>query len=311
MQKLANTIIANLGNTSDIGLFKGKTGIALFLYEYAKKLPRASTYEEVADILIDDMYNQINSSTSSDIIDGIAGIGLGASYLLKNKLLEGAPDEVLEDIDRRLLENPRDVLLKEMTSPVPVFSSGLYFLSRFSFGNEEQKERWINHLCDAAIFFVLDTVNIQHMEPPLSFLNSMLFVFNRLSGYCDKNGKSNINQLLHDSLIMIVRAIQHNRFSDIDIQILKELKKTLPAELCEEYDQCLKPLSAINMHTINMEELADELWWYFIYEIDILSTYPKEEIEKYVEQKLLDYSYDIEIINSQFAVLGLLLFDSN
>ena len=33
--------------------------------------------------------------------------------------------------------------------------------------------------------------------------------------------------------------------------------------------------------------------------------YSIEAIEKYVDQKMLDYSFDLDDINSQFSVLGL------
>ena len=34
LMRLANTIVANLDNTIDDSLIDGKTGVALFLYEY-------------------------------------------------------------------------------------------------------------------------------------------------------------------------------------------------------------------------------------------------------------------------------------
>ena len=36
LRKIANTVIANLDNTTEIGLFKGRMGLTIFLYEYAR-----------------------------------------------------------------------------------------------------------------------------------------------------------------------------------------------------------------------------------------------------------------------------------
>lgn len=35
--------------------------------------------------------------------------------------------------------------------------------------------------------------------------------------------------------------------------------------------------------------------------------YSKDDIISYIDKKMLDYSFDIEIINSQFSVLGIML----
>ncbi len=308
MQKIANTVVANLANTSEVGLFKGKMGLTLFMYEYAKKKSINNAYEATADMLIDDIYKQIKPNIATNLIDGSAGIGFGLSYLLKNGLIDGEPNNVLEDIDKRLLENPKNVLLTEMTLPIPVFSSGFYFLARSSFCNEEQKSRWINLLSDAAIYFVLSIVKKQHFEPRLSLLNSMLFIFNQISKECNAEENSNIVQLIHNLTMLIISAIKKGLFAKIDILLLKEITHTLPKMLYEEYDSYLTSLlSSIDVSTIEVEELNNELWWYFIYEIEVLPSYSKEILKKHIEQKLLDYSYDIDIINSQFSILGLSL----
>lgn len=148
IQKMINTVIANLANTSEIGLFNGKMGITLFMYEYAKTISDNTEYEEIADLLIDDIYSQIKPDMPLSLVDGYAGVGFGLSYLLKEGLIDGDPDDVLQDIDKRLLENPKDVLSKEMMSQTSVFSSGLYFLSRVSFCNDEQKKNGL-------IFYVM------------------------------------------------------------------------------------------------------------------------------------------------------------
>lgn len=308
IQEAANAVVANLQNTSAIGLFNGKMGVVLFMYEYANSFSCSTIYEKIADTLIDEIYEQVKPDMSLSIRDGNAGIGIGLSYLLKNHLIEGNPNVVLEDVDKYLLDNPKNTLLKEMTYPVPVFSSGLYFLSRACFCSDRERYRWGHLLSEAAKYFVLDVVKKKGFQPPLSLLNSMLFILNKLSIDFSIYSDNDIIQLQQEILMQVIKTLEKGLFVNVDILLLKGIKRTLQVELCEEYDSKVIPLlSSLKTSPFNMEDLNDELWWYFVYGRKILSIYSREDIEKYIEKKMLDYSYDIEIVNSQLSILGLLL----
>ena len=92
LRKIANTVIANLDNTTEIGLFKGRMGLTIFLYEYARYSGN-SVYEKMADTLIDRIYTQFKPGISFSMIDGSASIGIGLSYLLRNHFIEGNIDK--------------------------------------------------------------------------------------------------------------------------------------------------------------------------------------------------------------------------
>jgi len=89
--------------TTNIGLQNGKTGIAIFFYHYARYSGR-KVYNDFADELIDEIYKEIHVNTLLNFKDGLCGIGWGVEYLIRNGFIEANPDEVLEDLDKRIME---------------------------------------------------------------------------------------------------------------------------------------------------------------------------------------------------------------
>jgi len=88
---------------NNIGLLDGKTGISIFFYHYARYTGR-EIYSDFADELIDEIYKEIHRNLSCNFRDGLCGIACGIEYLIRNSFIEGNPDEVLEDLDKRIME---------------------------------------------------------------------------------------------------------------------------------------------------------------------------------------------------------------
>lgn len=84
-----------------LGLFCGKTGWAIYLFEMSRiKCDRM--LETSAVKLISDVCSQMDSLKLVDLKDGLAGVGLGITYLIKNKFIVGNVNEILHDIDDRI-----------------------------------------------------------------------------------------------------------------------------------------------------------------------------------------------------------------
>lgn len=54
--------------------------------------------------MIDEIYTEINVNTPLNFKDGLCGIAWGIGYLIQNGFIEANPDEVLEDLDKRIME---------------------------------------------------------------------------------------------------------------------------------------------------------------------------------------------------------------
>jgi len=83
------------------GLMHGNTGLCLFFYHLARHT-NSPEYEQLADDLLDKVFSNLSTSTSTDFENGLTGIGWGMEYLVQNGFAEGDTDEILEDVDNKV-----------------------------------------------------------------------------------------------------------------------------------------------------------------------------------------------------------------
>ncbi|WP_456087843.1 lanthionine synthetase LanC family protein [Parabacteroides sp.] len=103
LQQIANHLIINSSFLTDLSLFHGKSGIVLFFYKYAQ-YTKNPVYEEFAEKLLDEIFNEIHDGIGVDFENGLSGIGWSILYLLKNEFIVGNPNEILEEIDLKIME---------------------------------------------------------------------------------------------------------------------------------------------------------------------------------------------------------------
>lgn len=96
----------NSSYLSDLGLFHGKMGIVLFFFELARASQNVA-YEGLASNLLDEIYDEIHYDLPINLENGLCGIGWGMEYLVQHGFMEGDTDEILADIDQKVMEiNP-------------------------------------------------------------------------------------------------------------------------------------------------------------------------------------------------------------
>ena len=103
VNRIAKHLIVNSSFMDNLGLFNGKMGIVIFFYHFAK-YSQKNIYYDFANKLLDEIYSEIHSETPINLKNGLCGIGVGMEYLLQNNFLEGDSDEVLADIDKKIME---------------------------------------------------------------------------------------------------------------------------------------------------------------------------------------------------------------
>lgn len=103
LRQIADHLVVNSSFLTNLGLFHGKMGIVLFFVHYARYTDNA-IYEEYAGDLLDEIFEDIHAGITLDFENGLSGIGWGLLYLLKNHFMEGDLDEVLLDIDQKMME---------------------------------------------------------------------------------------------------------------------------------------------------------------------------------------------------------------
>ena len=93
----------NCSFLGDLSLFHGRIGIILFFAHYARAT-QSKHYEDFAGYLLDELYEEIHEDLPVNLENGLCGIGWGIEYLVQQGFMEGDTDEILADIDRKVME---------------------------------------------------------------------------------------------------------------------------------------------------------------------------------------------------------------
>ena len=83
---IVGTLLLNGTFTESPGLVHGKMGIAIFFFHYAQ-YTKNMLFADYALDLIGEIQNQIHVNSPADYEKGIAGIGIGIDYLIRNNFL--------------------------------------------------------------------------------------------------------------------------------------------------------------------------------------------------------------------------------
>lgn len=100
LQQIAEMLILNGTLTACPGLVHGKMGIAIFFFQYAH-FTNNMLFADYALDLIEEIQKQIHADSPADYERGIAGIGVGIEYLIRNNFLN-VEDNIFEDFDKRM-----------------------------------------------------------------------------------------------------------------------------------------------------------------------------------------------------------------
>ena len=128
LQRIANVLLLNASFLDNPGLLNGKMGIAIFFYHYSR-YSKNKIYEDYAGELVDEIYDEINTSTPVNFENGLTGIGWGIEYLVKNGFVQADTNEALEEIDSAIYRH-------RINSPVLIntgddlFGYGFYHIAR-------------------------------------------------------------------------------------------------------------------------------------------------------------------------------------
>lgn len=125
------------------GLFDGKAGICLYYFITGKYL-NSSQRTEYANILLEDIYNNISPKAPIDLTSGLTGISLMLAYLIHHGYSQGDVNIVLKKIDNHIYKiacNAIEMDLNKKAS-VPLIDVLIYTIMRYKEVNDED-EKWL------------------------------------------------------------------------------------------------------------------------------------------------------------------------
>ena len=99
LSKLINKLLSSKLDSYPVSLFHGKMGLTIYLY-HLSRIESNTEYQAIADQLLDQiMIHDLSPNHSIDVEDGLAGVGLGVTWLVKNEFVDADLNEILEVID--------------------------------------------------------------------------------------------------------------------------------------------------------------------------------------------------------------------
>ena len=106
LKQIADHHLLNGLFCKELGLWEGKMGMSLFFFLLSRHTGN-HWYEEFAGELLEDVCGSLSQRCSVTFADGLCGIGWAIEFLKKEGFVEGDTDEILEEVDRQVME--RDV----------------------------------------------------------------------------------------------------------------------------------------------------------------------------------------------------------
>lgn len=103
LERIANHLMLKTSSSDDLGLYNGKIGVVLFFYHYAKHTDN-QLYDDFAGLILDEIYNEMHELLPIAFSNGICGIAWSVNYLLKNNFVEGDPEVILKELDKRIMK---------------------------------------------------------------------------------------------------------------------------------------------------------------------------------------------------------------
>jgi glycosyltransferase involved in cell wall biosynthesis len=136
LKNIAYHTLLNFNKIQDAGILYGKMGILIFLFYYAE-YSNNTIFWELSEELLDKFCTSLNIYQSYCFNTGLTGIGWGISYLYQNKFIDGNINEILEEIDKKVMEaNP--IKIDDLSIETGIGGIFLYVLSRMHSIKKEQ-----------------------------------------------------------------------------------------------------------------------------------------------------------------------------
>lgn len=189
LQQIADMLVLNGTLTECPGLVHGKMGISIFFFHYAK-FTTNDLFADYAMDVIGKMLEQIHTNSSADYEKGIAGIGVGFNYLIRNSFLL-VDDDICEDFDARM----RRAVMCEQCSDFSLYGGlagyGRYWISRLCYKAPEVCARESLSYITDQIENKFNSITLEEKTDVVYFLSDL----QKISGF-EKRSAELIEQLM-------------------------------------------------------------------------------------------------------------------
>jgi len=279
-----------------IGLADGKMGLCIYYY-YIGRIFNNTDYKQKAELLIDEVFEQIKITKILDIKNGLGGIGLGIEYLIENKYVAGDSNDILADIDNTLFKHICNLDKLKNDDLYPHLQLIYYFTVRLK---KQKKNSENEHLFKDAVInainYISDKLFRNFTDEPVSFKIENLSILSiYVLSQCYELHKDKICKILKEvslytlSKIPVLHANRLYLLYAMDI-----LNKKIEPNGWNEHIKLL--LQSSDIEHIIESELYDEIYFsnglpaiYFLLS-NLGDYYTSDQIHKY--NKLIIYKIE-------------------
>ena len=193
LERIANHLLINSSFLDDLGLFHGKMGIVIFFYHYSR-YTNEPMYELLGENLIENIYENIHKNMPVTMDKGLCGIAWGLCSLLEDNFLEGDVDEILSDIDNKIME--RDpIRITDLSFNTGLEGIWCYVQKRIAYAKKTQRvlpfdEKYRDEIgksiqkmgISLKVSSPLDVITIANVDSTMNFLKFPLGLDNGCAG---------------------------------------------------------------------------------------------------------------------------------
>lgn len=181
-----------------IGLLSGKMGLCIYFYQLGRS-NNNEVYGKIAEKLIDEIFAQIGTVSAIDIENGLSGIALGITYLIKNGYVQGDENSLLKDIDDEIF---KQISFNRLEENISVLIQILYYIYIRKQSLKNEQDLLFNELA-------IQIINDLHSKTE-QILHENTIVFN-------------INTHLPLLLFVLSKIYQLNIYNNKIIKIIQEI----------------------------------------------------------------------------------------
>ena len=169
LRRVSNILLFNGGFLSDLGLYTGEMGLALFFSVYSR-YTKNELYSDYSLHLIDYIQNNLHRETPIDYRQGLTGIGSAFEYLVQSGYFDADTDDLLEEFDERIFSFDK----------LPFLSfdelSGIAFYAYWRLSGKSAKKDTISKtvLPQVVLLMASKSKNAEAEHPLVSFFSSII-----------------------------------------------------------------------------------------------------------------------------------------
>ena len=212
LQQIANTLIVYSYHIPNMGLINGKMGIAFYLYHYARYADDP-IYSDFADDLIDEILAAM-IRLPVDFENGVIGIAWGVNFLMKNKFVDGDPNDIFSNIDTKLFVNVKN------NPQCSLFGYGLYYLLR-------RDNVDLSNQAELLLEYFLRQLSGYKGVLSLYYLNSIFYFLMKVEERKQYGQTVQLKKMLPD---ILEKTVKYGNYDNVDVLVFNDILQSVDVE---------------------------------------------------------------------------------